>query len=169
MSDLTISQALRNAARLKGKLAEYKTRAAAAVTFKSAEKPAYNFAETVKRIESTRLELIAIEARLAVTNAVTKIEFGGKTMTLTYAVKLLQEHKGELAWLKSLVVRSAQSTNEEETVYVHGGGHQVKLIPMTCDLPEASRSDKVDDVQASFDALNDLVEKKNHETPLHAA
>jgi hypothetical protein len=168
MSDLTISQALRNAARLKGKLAEYKTRAAAAVTFKSAEKPAYNFAETVKRIESARLELIAIEARLAVTNAVTKIEFGGKTMTLTYAVKLLQEYKGELAWLKGLVVRSAQSTNEEETVYVHGVGH-IKLIPMTCDLPEASRSDRVDEVQASFDALNDLVEKKNHETPLHAA
>jgi hypothetical protein len=169
MSDSnTISQALRNAARLKGKLAEYKTRAAASVTYKSAEKPAYVFSAMMEKIESTRSELIAIEARLAITNATTRIDFRGKSITLTYAVKLLQEYKGELAWLKGLTVRSAVDTSETEVVYL-GGGHTSQQVAIRCELPEAARSDRMDEVQASFDALNDLVEKKNHETPLHAA
>ncbi len=168
MSDLTISQALRNAARLKGKLAEYKTRAAASVTYRSAAKPAYNFAEMSRKIESVRNELIVLESRLAITNATTRVEFSGKQVTLTHAVKLLQEYKGELAWLRGLNVRQAATTYDNEVVYVKGE-HTTQQVDVTCDLPEAMRSDRMDEVQSAFDALNDLVEKKNHETPLHAA
>jgi hypothetical protein len=168
MSDLTISQALRNAARLKGKLAEYRTRAAASVTYRALSKPAYNFDETVKRAESARNELIVLESRLAITNAMTRVEHLGKAITLVQAVKLLQEYKGELAWLKGLSVRASSQTHENEVVYVKGE-HTTQQVDVTCDLPEAVRSDRMDEVQSAFDALNDIVEKKNHETPLHAA
>ncbi len=168
MSELTISQALRNAARLKGKLAEYRARAASAVTYRSLSKPAYDFATTSDKIASLRDELIVLEARVAITNSLTKVEFAGKEITLVQAVKLLQEFKGELAWLKGLNVRASDKTLENEVVYVKGE-HTTQPYDVTCDLPEAKRADRVDEVQASFDALNDLVEKKNHETPLHAA
>jgi hypothetical protein len=168
MSELTISQALRNAARLKGRLAEYRTRAAASVTFRVSSKPAYNFAEVLKKVESARDELIVLESRLAITNAVTRIEFSGKQVTLTQAVKMLQEYKGELAWLKGLNVRQAATTFDDEVVYIKGE-HTTQQVPVACDLPEAMRSDRMDEVQSAFDALNDLVERKNHETPLHAA
>ena len=168
MSELTISQALRNAARLKGKLAEYRARAASSVTYRALSKPAYNFDSTLKQIESARSELIVLESRIAITNSLTKVEFGGKEITLVQAVKLLQEFKGELAWLKGLNVRASEKTHDNEVVYLKGE-HTTQQVDVTCDLPEAKRADRVDEVQSSFDALNDLVEKKNHETPLRAA
>jgi len=168
MPELTISQALRNAARLKGKLAEYRTRAAASVTYREDSKPAYDFTSMVAKAESAKNELVALESRVAITNALTHVEHGGKQITLVQAVKILQELKGELAWLKTLPVRAAGTTQENEVVYMDDE-HVTQKVPMVCDLPEAQRADRVDEVQAAFDALNDLVEKKNHETPLHAA
>ncbi len=168
MSEMTISQALRHVARLKGKLAEYKVRAAASVSYKKDEKPAYQFSSMMEKIASAREELIVLESRIALTNATTRLDFGGSKLTLTQAIKTLQEHKDELAWLKTLVVRSGQDTKESELRYT-GAGHQTVDVHFACDFPEAKRSERSDEVQAKFDALNDHVERKNHETPLVAA
>ncbi len=168
MSELTISQALRNASRVKGKLAEYRARAAASVTYRNDAKPAYDFAKMMVKIKSAKDELVALESRIAITNALTRVPYAGKQVTLVQAVKILQELKGELVWLRGLSVRPASLTQENEVVYLKGE-HTTTQVPVTCDLPEADRADRLDEVQAEFDALNDLVEKKNHETPLHAA
>jgi hypothetical protein len=168
MSDLTISQALRNVARLKGKMVEYTARANGAVTYRADTRPAFAFGAMVEKMSVVRSELIQLETRIAVTNATVRIDVKGAKITLVQAIKQLQEYKGELAWLKGLNSKPATTTNESEVVYANGG-HATQSYAVTCDLPEAQRVDRMDEVQASFDALNDLVEKKNHETPLAAA
>lgn len=169
MSDMTISQGLRNAARLKGKLVDYTARATAAVTYRSDAKPAFPFSATVEKIKATRLELIQLETRIAVTNATVRVDVRGSKITLLQAIKQLQEYKGELAWLKALNCKAAGTSTESEVVYDDLGNRVTRSYSVTCDLAEAQRVDRMDEVQTAFDHLNDLVEKKNHETPLHAA
>lgn len=168
MSELTISQGLRQVARIKGKLVEYKARAAASVSYKRDEKPAYQFSSMMEKIASSREQLVVLESRIAVTNAMTTIDSGSAKITLARAIKQLQEYKDELAWLKTLVVRASDETKESEVRYASPGHVSVDVV-YVCDFPEAKRSDRSDVVQAAFDALNDAVERKNHETPLVAA
>lgn len=168
MSELTISQALRAVARLKGNLAKYKDRAAKSVTYKLGETPAYQFAAVMEKIDSVRADLILLEARIAITNSLTRLTFEGKSLTLTQGLKQLQEYKDELAWLATLDARDGEKTKRSEVAH-RAGGYEDVPVDYQCDFPEARRSDRLDAVQAKFDALNDALEKKNHETPLQQA
>ena len=166
MSEMTISQALRQVARIKGKLVEYKARATLSVSHKKEEKPAFQFSSMMEKIAQARQDLIVLESRIAMTNASVRVDFGSAKITLSQAIKTLQEFKDELAWLKTLPVRASEDTKESDVRYVAGGGHQSVDVYYFCAFPEAKRSDRSDEVQASFDSLNDAVERKNHETPL---
>ncbi len=168
MSDLTISQALRAVARLKGNLAKYKDRAAKSVTYKLGDTPAYQFSAMLEKIDSVRADLIVLESRIAITNASTRVSFDGKSLTLTQGLKQLQEYKDELAWLATLDSRAGENTKKHETQH-RAGGYEDVPVDYRCDFPEARRSDRLDAVQAKFDALNDALERKNHETPLQPA
>jgi hypothetical protein len=168
MSELTISQALRAIARLKGNLTKYKERAFEGVTYRLDAVPAYRFSDMMEKIDTARGDLVLLEARVAITNATTKIAFDGKQLTLTQALKQLQEFKDELAWLATLPVRPGETTKSYENVH-RAGGYETVAVDYKCDFPEARRSDRIDVVQAKFDALNDALERKNHETPLQQA
>lgn len=165
MSNLTLSQALRSIARLKGKLAEYRLRAQLAVTYRSEAKPAYVFQEMCDKARETLAELIALETRVAITNATTGCVIGGER-TLAEAIRTLQEWKGEIAWLKTLAVRDDVITADSMTEYGDDGNRKSVKISYTCDLPVAKRNQQIEKIQEAFDALNDLVEKTNHSTLL---
>jgi len=168
MSSLTISQGLRQVARLKGKIAESKTRLAGSVFHRDDQPPAFQFSATVERLKVDKAELIKLESRIALTNASTKVEFEGRQITLSEGIKRLQEAKDDIAWLKAIPCQAASTGFILEHVRLPNGEYGHQKASTTCHFTEQQRSDEVDKVQAAFDALNDLIEKKNHETELVA-
>lgn len=166
MSNLTISQALRHVARLKGRVAEGKTRIAASVTFRDDTPPAFAFAQVWEQLIKDRSELVRIESLLNVTNALTDVTLpDSRVVRLAEVVKTLQELKGHIDWLRTLQVLSQPTMIKHETRY-SDEGRATEKIAYTCAFPEARRTNTVDLTQQLFDTLNDLVEKKNHETLL---
>lgn len=165
MQEMTISQALRRVKKLKGQIAECRTRAEASVSFVKSKPPAFQFSEVFAEMGALQKELTELESRLSVTNAGTDIIHDGKTMTLFYAIRVLQETKGTIAWMRGLSVRAHESTIEDNLVW-SGGDHKNVEIEWTCKLPEVLKADLISKLQTSFDSLNDVVERANHSTTL---
>lgn len=163
---LTISQGLRKIKKLKGQIAEYQTRAQAAVTHRIDVQPAFSFSACVEKAEDLTILLLDLKGRLAYTNATTTIEFEKRTITLSAATQILQELKGQIAWYRGLHVRAQEETQEEEHTYNDEGKPVRVTTKYRCDLPEAKRAYVVDLMQDKFDRLNDLVEKTNHSVVL---
>jgi hypothetical protein len=164
MEKMTVSQALRRIAKLKGQISELRTRAAAGVSYKSADKPAFDFKECVKSIAKTQTELVDLQTRIAVANANTTLTFGDQTLSLTEAIIQLQSMKGDIVWLKSLASRAQSETEERDYDFDDDGKRKYIPVKWTCDLPEADRAGAVDVAQKKFDELNDEVERMNHTT-----
>lgn len=164
MNNQTISQGLRHLKKLKGQLAELQTRAIASVSYKEGESPAFSFNETMDKMDLIRMELVDLESSIAVANATTTISFEGSDMILKKAVRMLQEMRGQIAWLRTLPSRAQPSMVQKDFEY----NEDMKRIPTSttwkCDLPEAARAAKVDALQNRFDTLNGIVESANHIT-----
>lgn len=165
MAELTISQGLRQAKKLKGQLAELQVRASSNVSYRQDTKPAFDFRETLERMAEVRASLVELESRIAIANATTTISLGGDSTPLVYAVRILQELKGTIAWYKGLPCRAQETTHEDDWDY-DGDKRTKTRTAWTCSLPEAERAAKVESLQAEFDAVNDLVERANHSTVL---
>lgn len=168
MSKLTISQGLRLAARLKGKLTEHKSRAQSSNVYREDSPPAFAFPSSMERLNAVRRDLTALESRIAVTNAVTRVDFLGRSITLTEAIKTLQETKEILSWLRTVPCAAQSFSAGKERSYDDEGKLSTVEFRQKCDMTEQQRADNVDAFQSDFDALNDLVEKKNHDTELVA-
>jgi hypothetical protein len=164
----TISQGLRHAAKLKGELKDLLARAASSVSYQEDQPPAFNFNEMMEQASKIREELVKLDTALLITNATTTLKFSGEAMTLTEAVRLLQETKSFISWLRDLrgilprdkVPKTTREYNEEteKTMNV--------VVNQLCDLPEAKRVEAIKVKQGYFDALNDAVETTNHKTEL---
>jgi len=164
---MTISQGLRHSKKLKGQLAELQARAQNSVSYKADQKPAFLFGQTVEQIDRVRSDLIEMETRLAVTNATTKIDYAGRKIPLTSAVRTLQELKSFIAWLRGLTPRAHEDTYEEEIEWNDTMDKRIRIqTKWTCDFPEAKRIERVDACQSDFDRLNDAVERANNVTEL---
>jgi hypothetical protein len=165
MSEQTISQALRQVKKLKGRLAEATSRAAGAVSHVEGQTPAFTFNQSLEQANKLRADLISLVSQIRVTNALTTIEHNGKKLTLTEAVAKLEDLKGEIAWFKGLPVKAQDHTNETDWSYESGQRVQV-TVRWTCHFPEAKRAAEVERLQDIFDRLNDAVERANHATVL---
>lgn len=168
MSEQTISQALRQVKKLKGRLAEATARASAGVSHRVDQKPAFTFNQSLEQANKLRADLISLIAQIRVTNAMTTIEHNGKKLTLTEAVAKLEDLKGEIAWFKGLPVKAQESTTETDWTYEGGQRSQV-TVSWECHFPEAKRAAEVERLQDIFDRLNDAVERANHVTVLKPA
>lgn len=169
MSDqTTISQALRQIARLKGRVTEGKERVEASLTFRNDTPPAFQFAAVWAQLIADRSELTHLESLVAITNAqsIVTLPDSNKQVRLAEVVKTLQELKGHIGWLRALPVLSQGSMTKHETRYTEEGTRVTDKVEYTCAFPEATRAGAIDQTQQIFDTLNDLVEKKNHETLL---
>jgi len=163
MSDVTISQALRRIKKIKGQLAEHRSRANAAVTHLAEQTPAFSFeAETSVAAKAVN-EMLRLQTAVAVANALTTVEIDGHKVPLAFVVRQLRELTGEIAWLKSLPVKAQDKTVESEQE--HNGERYVTVAKTyACHLPEAKRAELIKSRQTLFDQLNDLVETTNHKT-----
>lgn len=169
MSEMTLSQALRQVKKLKGELKDKLERAKAGVSYKESSPPAFQFGRSVEQAEAASEKLVALQTRIAVTNALTKVDgVGDGQRPLAWAVRQLEELKSRIAWFKELPVRAHKDTKEEEWDFDDDHKRIRAQISWKCELPEADRASLTEKLQGEFDRLNDAVEKANHATVLVA-
>ncbi len=166
MSDLTISQGLRRIKKLKGELAELTKRASTSVAYQVGREPAFKFSECVEKAQVAGSELLTLQSRLAITNALTTVKFDGKEMTLAQATRQLEEFKGQIKFIEGLPVRDHEKSFEDEFDY-DDSMKRVKIVKeWRCELPRAKQAEAIKGFKEKFDALNDAVETTNHKTLL---
>jgi uncharacterized protein YbjQ (UPF0145 family) len=167
MSDkITISQALRKIAKLKGQIGEYRIRACAGVSYRAESKPAFDFKDCMIKATEAQKELLNLQTQIAIANAKTTTSVDGKNIiTIAEAVLKLQQMKGDIAWLKTLVARPQTMTEEKIREYDENTAKYIMTsVKWMCDMSESERADAVEYTQKEFDELNDAVERVNHTT-----
>lgn len=166
MSDkVTIAQALRRIKKLKGTIAEQSTRAQQSVSYVQGKVPAFRFTVAVSQLTEARRELLDLEARVAVANAKkTVTNSSGEKIVLALAIRQLQELKGQIAFLRSLNLRSEtvrereQNWDDEQMKHIT----RVNEVVYVSDLTESDRDREVKLLQDQFETLNNVVEEANH-------
>ena len=166
---LTIAQALRKIKKLKGNADTLLNRAKAVVTFDTSRVPEFNFQETSDELFNIQNLLVKLESQVAFANATTKIKnIDNSDVTISYAIRSLQEMKGRISFFNSLVIRN-EVEKTSETVYdeinrkyVQINSERVFKSPLTLKMREAL----VKALQDDFEELNNRVEAANHRTLL---
>lgn len=166
MSDLTIAQALRRIKKLKGELGQLKEQAKDGVSYQVNSEPAFEFSKVMEKITVVRNELLDLESRVAVANAITNLDYEGRSMSLALAVRTAQELKGTISFINELPVRNHEKTTETSRDYNDDMKLVNKTIEYRCALPKAKQVETVKALQEQFDRLNDAVETMNHRTVL---
>ena len=162
MAEVTISQALRYASKLKNKISDARSRAAGSLNHKVGEPTAFSFPDMLGKADSLSCELAALQGKLASVNASNTVEYKGVLITLSHAVRVLQELKGRIAWLKGLPVQQAEKIISTERVWDDVTDKYINQTTTTlCHLPEANRAELVDALQEEFDYLNGAIESIN--------
>ena len=167
MTEVSISQALRYASKLKNQISEARKRAESSLNHNDGEATAFDFQEMLAKADSASADLALLQGKLAAVNASSLVEYKGNPVTLSHAVRILQELKGRIAWVKALpcqtnrvVVSQERVWDDDSSKYIH------KLTTIICNLPEAQRSALADALQEEFDVLNGAVELANQKVML---
>jgi hypothetical protein len=165
MSDkMTIAQALRRIKKLKGQIAEHYQRAAAGVSYDITKLPTFRYAEEVAAMFALQDEMVALEARVAIANAIYTVVSDSQEVKLARVIRQLQELKGRIAFLKGLSLRN-ETVKDRQAEWDDNEMKHINRVSETTyrsDLTEASRDTQVKTLQDQFEALNNLVEDANH-------
>lgn len=161
---LTISQGLRRIKKLKGHIAEHQQRATAGVSYVDTKVPAFRFKDSVTAMKAAQSEMVSLEARIAAANATTTVTAGSESMPLAKAIRLLQELKGEITFLKGLGIRSEVVKERSQDWDDVKGSYVVRTVETKymSDLSEQDRDIQVKEAQDLFEKLNNAVEGANH-------
>lgn len=164
----TVSQALRRVKKLKGLIAEATERANLAVSYNKEKPPAFSFKYSMEELERYSSELVDLEASVAVANANNTVSHNGSLITLAKAIRVLQELKGKISFLKKLHLRNEVVKDKEHDWNDDLCKNVVRTIEteFVSDLSEVDRDKLVKSFQDQFDELNSLVEDVNHKTNL---
>jgi hypothetical protein len=161
---MTIAQALRRVKKLKGQIAENTQRCQLGVSYESTKVPNFRFQDSFEALTNAQLEMVKLESRIAVANATAYVPFKGENLLLARAVRMLQELKGQIAFLKGLHLRSetVKERNQEWDDVEMKHVHRVTEVQFVSDLSEKQRDSQVKEIQDTFEALNNAVEDMNH-------
>ena len=170
---MNISQALRRMNVLKGRVAQWEQRARNANVVGEDEKPTYNYKECVDERKKALSELLLLGARVAESNATTKIALpaDGSQVSVAEAIRRLDNIKAEITWVKSLpalaqteVVTTRQKPEWDAKERTHT--YREVEYKQTCTVDERAKERMLDQLQDDFNELNSLVEGSNHNTTL---
>jgi len=162
MSELTIAQALRFASKLKNQVSDARARAVSSLNHKKDDQTAFDFSEMLEKADSASYELASLHGKLAIVNATNTVQYKGNSISLSHAIRILQELKGRIAWVKALTVAATENYKVAETTWSETAEKYVNgSAEMVCHLPEAKRVALVDSLQDEFDSLNGAVEMIN--------
>lgn len=168
MSNLTISQALRRIKKLKGSISELQARAKVNVSYDKSKIPVFRYTDDMNSLSACKAELLELEGRVAVANATHVVKYQNKDLTLSTAIRILQEFKDWITFYKNLVLRNQTERDKEESYSEEHNKFitQYKEIVYCSDLSEQERDKKVKEVQDEFETLNNIVESANHQVVL---
>lgn len=161
---MTIAQALRRIKKLKGLIAENQQRAQAGVSYDATKVPAFRYQEAFKAMTQAQLEMVGLESRVAVANATATVKHQDQDILLAQAVRLLQELKGQIAFLKGLHLRNEVVKDRQQEWDDIEMKHIARVTETTfkSDLSEQERDRQVKEIQDTFETLNNAVEDANH-------
>jgi hypothetical protein len=163
MTELSISQVLRYASKLKNQISEARTRAQRSLNHQKDQSTAFDFYEMFNKANSLSDELAALQGKLASANANNTVDYKGNKITLGHAVRILEELKGRISWIKGLNSLDMCETKSSEKVWDETSDKYVLKETITvCALPEADKADRCERLQEEFDLLNGAVESANH-------
>lgn len=163
---MNISEALRKIKKIKGDLALEQNKMKLSCSWKVNDEPAWKFEEARDNLVTLTEELLELEAKVAQANAVTKVSFRNKEMTLAYVIRFLQETKSQIALYESLVVKTKPEI-ERDSVYDEEKEKYVTVkneVKWASALTEISKEQKVKELKKLFDELNTVLENSNHKT-----
>ena len=126
--------------------------------------PAFKFADEQTLWVAAKTDMLSLQSRVAIANANNSIEYDGVKMPLAFAVRTLEEIKGELALLKGLIIRSEvvkereQEWNDEKCTTIT----RINEVTWVSDLSEQDRTASVKKIQDRHEDLNNAVEDANH-------
>lgn len=165
---MNISEALRKIKKLKGQLAIEDKRFVSSVSWQDDKLPVYNFAETEDAINQISSELVSLEAVVAEANAVTKVNFKDKEVSLAWLIRHLQEIKAKISKYESLHIRQ-EIVETSEYVYDEDKDKNIrikKLVAFKSAISERDKDKRVQDLKDDFETANKLLEEMNHKTIL---
>lgn len=165
---LTIAQALRKIKKLKGVISEETARMKSGVSYVKDAEPEFRFASSEGHRLEAQDEMIDLESKVAAANAVTFVELSSGKISLSKAIRQLQELKGDISLYKELVLNN-KTVKEREDFYSEELSKYVtsfKEIVHVSVLSEIERDKIVKDLANRFDELNTLVEDANHKTQI---
>lgn len=167
---MTISQALREIADLKGKIKDWTDRLQDAVFFFNEDPAAFQLSQVRESRNALVERMVALSTAVAVANATATIDWQGKRVPLALAVRTLSELKGVIAHVKGLSVRNAESgiDVDKDWDYDDNGKRFLNKTekPWSCGLPTAKKAELVEQLQDRYNKLNDAVETANGKTPI---
>ena len=168
MTQMTIAEALREVADVKGKIDDWSKRLAPAVVWYEEDPPAFEFASICETMNVLVLRLVELQTAIAIANATTTLEWQGKTIPLALAIRTLSEIKGARKKIEDLAVRNmdAGAEDKQDIDYDDEGKRFVKKTkrPWKCMLTTAKQATLLDSLQEKFIKLNNAVETVNHKT-----
>lgn len=165
---MNISEALRKIKKLKGQLAIEDKRFASSISWQDDKLPVYNFAETEEAINQISSELVSLEAAVAHANAVTKVNFKDKEVSLAWIIRHLQEIKAKISKYESLHIRD-ETVETSEYVYDEDKDKNIRLkkfVVFKSAISERDKDKRVQDLKDDFESANKLLEEMNHKTIL---
>lgn len=164
MTKMTIAQALRRIKKLKGQIAEHTQRAQQNVSYEKDKVPAFRFRGEIAARTLAQDELLDLQARVAVANAKSTVVENGRSLTHAEAVRVLQELKGEIVFLKGLSLRDEVVKSRDQDYDEVKGTYVSRMVETTwvSDYSELERDRQVRALQDRFEELNNTVENHNH-------
>lgn len=172
MENMTIAQALRKIKSVKEEIKDAKDKMQSYISFKKDEAPPVEFSFDVQRklYNSLKDDLVTLESKVAEANATNKVVYKDKEMSLTLAIRTLQEFKDELACLKDLLLRV--KPEKEETFDCHYDEDKDKQIRVKVTVENVNALSKVQienemrEIKNNFESLNFILESANHRTKI---
>jgi len=167
MSDkMTIAQALRRVKKIKGLLYEHMSRAQECASYMEDKKPEFDFDEEVSAMSSLTNEMLNLQAKIAVANSNAIISNDGTECSLTMAIRILEELKGQIKFYSGLTLRHGIEKQKEQMWDENADKFVTKVeeINYISAMTERQRADKIRSLNDQFEALNNAVEDANHVT-----
>lgn len=165
---LTIAQALRKIKKLKGEIGIETQRAHSSISYVEGAVPDYNFKDSTNKRASLVEELLNLEEKVAVANAITKITFNdGVSLTLSGLIRRMQEIKSSISFYEALVLRKPEEISEY--VYDDNMNKNVvvkKVVQWKSDISVVEKDAAVKELKDRFDNLNNILETMNHSTKI---
>ena len=161
-TEMTIEQAIKYTSKLKKKISDARMRATTSLNHKSDEKTAFDFQEMLTSADVLSYQLAEVQGKLAVKNATNTVKYMDRDITLSHAVRILQELKGRIAWLDGLPSLNTDSVASTERAWDEVSEKYITTPVVTkCNLPAAKKAAMMDALQDEFDLLNGAVNLVN--------